>query len=60
MGHGKSRKLDTFVSLVKRMVNAMPGYKNKVSFAMSLFNVWEENIISLTEEIQDDAGTLSK
>ncbi|KAK3700884.1 hypothetical protein QZH41_012700, partial [Actinostola sp. cb2023] len=55
MGRSKSRKLETFMGVVKRMVHSMPGYKNKVSFTMSLFNVWEENIISLTEEIQDDA-----
>ncbi|XP_031572953.1 F-box only protein 47-like [Actinia tenebrosa] len=54
MGRSKSKKLESFMGLIKKILTAMPGYKNKVSFTMSLFNVWEENIITLTEAIQED------
>ncbi|XP_001627407.2 F-box only protein 47 [Nematostella vectensis] len=52
MVNGKGRKIESFMSLIKRLLATMPGYKNKISFATSLFNVWEENVLTLAEEMQ--------
>ncbi|KAJ7390996.1 F-box only protein 47 [Desmophyllum pertusum] len=52
--YGKGKGMESFTSTIKQVVAVMPSNKDKTALISSLFNVWEENILSLGEGLQDD------
>lgn len=48
--------MESFTSTIKQVVAVMPSNKDQTALISSLFNVWEENILSLGEGLQDDLG----
>ena len=53
---GKERGMESFTSTIKQVLAVMPSSKDQTSLISSLFNVWEENILSLGEGLQEDLG----
>jgi len=53
---GKEKGMESFTSTIKQVLAVMPSTKDQTSLISSLFNVWEENILSLGEGLQDDLG----
>lgn len=54
--YGKGKGMESFTSTIKQVVAVMPSNKDQTALISSLFNVWEENILSLGEGLQDDLG----
>lgn len=50
-GDENKEKLEWFVSLMKRIVKVMPCKKQRTMLVSSLFDVWEETILGLHEDV---------
>ena len=48
--------MESFTSTIKQVLAVMPASKDQTSLISSLFNVWEENVLSLGEGLQDSLG----
>lgn len=57
--HGRVKGLESFTSSIKQILAVMPSNKDQMALISSLFNVWEENILSLGEGLQEDLGMYS-
>ena len=53
---GKGKRLENFLGLLKDVLTATANYKEQLSLISALFNVWEENILSLSEDLHQDSG----
>lgn len=53
---GKEKGMESFTSTIKQVLAVMPSSKDQTSLISSLFNVWEENVLSLGEGPQEDLG----
>lgn len=54
--HGKDTGVKSFTSTLQQVLRAMQSNKDQAALVSSLFNVWEENILSLGEGLQEDFG----
>ncbi|XP_078349063.1 F-box only protein 47-like [Oculina patagonica] len=52
--YGRVKGLESFTSTIKQILAVMPSNKDQMALISSLFNVWEENILSLGEGLQED------
>ena len=57
--YGRVKGLESFTSTIKQILAVMPSNKDQTALISSLFNVWEENILSLGEGLQEDLGMYS-
>ena len=48
--------MESFTGTIKQVLAVMPSSKDQTSLISSLFNVWEENVLSLGEGPQEDLG----
>ena len=55
-GDENKEKLEWFVSLMKRIVQVMPCKKQRTMLVGSLFDVWEETILGLHEDVHAVSG----
>lgn len=53
---GRDKGMESFTSTIKQVLAVMPSSKDQTALISSLFNVWEENILSLGEGLQEDLG----
>lgn len=53
---GREKGMESFTSTIKQVLAVMPSNKDQTSLISSLFNVWEENVLSLGEGLQEDLG----
>lgn len=53
---GRGKGMESFTSTIKQVLAVMPSSKDQTSLISSLFNVWEENVLSLGEGPQVDLG----
>ena len=58
--YGKDTGMKSFASTMKQILAAMQSSKDQTTLVSSLFNVWEENILSLGEGLQDDLGMITR
>lgn len=56
--YGKEKGLQSFTSTIRKVLGVMPSSKDQAALTSSLFNVWEENILSLGEGLQEDLGII--
>ena len=56
ISQGTGKQLVEFTNLLQKIMSNMGTYKEKSVFITSFLNVWEENILSLEEEMQGDTG----
>ena len=54
--YGREKGMESFTSTIKQVLAVMPSSKDQMTLISSLFNVWEENILSLGEGQQEDLG----
>ena len=59
ISHGRGKQLVEFANLLQSILSNMANYREKSVFITSFFNVWEENILSLGEEMQEDLGKVT-
>ena len=57
MMYGKGNGIQCFSNTMRQVLAVMPSSKDQAALTSSLFNVWEENILSLGEGLQEDQGT---
>lgn len=57
MMYGKGNGIQCFSNTMRQVLAVMPSNKDQAALTSSLFNVWEENILSLGEGLQEDLGT---
>ena len=50
-GDEKKEKLEWFVNLMKRILKVMPCVKQRTLLVCSLFDIWEETILGLHDDI---------
>lgn len=53
---GKGTGIESFTKTVKHILAVMQSGKDQATLVSSLFNVWEENILSLGEGMQEEVG----
>ena len=53
---GREKGMESFTSTIKQVLAVMPSSNDQTSLISSLFNVWEENVLSLGEGPQEDLG----
>ena len=54
--YGKGTGIESFTKTVKHILAVMQSGKDQATLVSSLFNVWEENILSLGEGMQEEVG----
>ena len=52
----KGTGIESFTKTVKHILAVMQSGKDQATLVSSLFNVWEENILSLGEGMQEEVG----
>ena len=57
--YGKDTGMKSFASTIKQVLAVMQSSKDQAALVSSLFNVWEENVLSLGEGLQEDLGMLN-
>ena len=58
--YGKETGIESFAKTVKQLLSVIQSSKDQTTLVSSLFNVWEENILSLGEGMHDDVGKQEK
>lgn len=53
---GKETGMTSFAKTIKDVLAVIQSSKDQTTLISSLFNVWEENILSLQEGMQDELG----
>ena len=54
--YGKDTGLVSFTGIMKDVLASMLSSKDQTTLIASLFKVWEENILSLGEGLEDGSG----
>lgn len=54
--YGKGTGIESFAKTVKQILAVTQSGKDQATLVSSLFNVWEENILSLGEGMQEEVG----
>ena len=55
---GKDTGMKSFANVIKQVVAVIQSSKDQTTLISSLFNVWEENILSLGEGMQEELGMM--
>ncbi|XP_068674626.1 F-box only protein 47-like [Montipora foliosa] len=57
--YGKETGIESFTKTVKQLLSVIQSNKDQTTLVSSLFNVWEENILSLGEGMHDDVDVVT-
>lgn len=56
--YGKDTGMKSFATVIKQVLAVIQSSKDQTTLISSLFNVWEENILSLGEGMQEELGMM--
>ena len=56
--YGKDTGMKSFATVIKQVLAMIQSSKDQTTLISSLFNVWEENILSLGEGMQEELGMM--